>query len=521
MQVCGKRKPSTRCLIDTLLGTRMPESAMPAVFHTHAPRLLLAGVLVLLGCVQLARLELAQLRDAFEVDARISHRLLSQRAVQLDAVLATLALLQPTADPTSHEAAAQRLPSVYPQILGVQRHTPGESWPSAALQAAEERSRQTHQPVLANPELGADRARFQLVLAAQPASYALLIDVHAAVPWSDWSMPVDTSPVRVTLEHAGQAFVVQPGRVGNSGWRFEFRKHLASDSQPFEVVAQRQVGWAELPWGAMLLWTLAVLVALLGWSAWQRQRNARLRAEALLQVGQVTRLNSLGVLAAGMAHELNQPLTAILANTQAAKRLLQDGPDELASAQGAMDQAVAQARRAAEVVARLRRSVEQPNPSERLQPLDLAQAVRAALQLLEPECQRHQVAFTLRAPQPVWVVAERVAVEQIVHNLVTNALQALAQVPVLQRQLILVVEAAQDHGVLRVQDTGPGIAPDALPHVFAPFFSTREGGLGLGLSLCETLANDMGGQLLAHAHAPQGAEFVLQLPLAPAPGVAP
>lgn len=492
---------------------------MLSVFRTHAPRLMLACLLVLLGCVQLARLELAQLREAFEVDARISHRLLSQRAVQQEAVLATLALLQPAAEAASHEAAAQRLPSVYPQILVVQRRDPGAPWPSATLQAAEDRSRQTRQAVLANPELSAEHGRFQLVLAAQPASYALLIDVRAAVPWSDWSMPVQTSPVRVTLEHAGQAFVVQEGRLAEGGWRFAFRKTLASVSQPFDVVAQRQVGWAELPWGAMLLWTLAVLAAMLAWAAWQRQRSARLRAEALLRVGQVARLNTLGVLAAGMAHELNQPLTAILANTQAAKRLLQDGPDELASAQGAMDQAVAQARRAAEVVARLRRSVEQPNPSERVQTMDLAQAVRAALQLLEPECHRNQVTLTLRAPQSVWVLAERVAVEQIVHNLVSNAFQALEQVPVAQRQLNVVVEAeaAQGQGVLRVQDTGPGIAPEALPHVFAPFFSTRAGGLGLGLSLCETLANDMGGQLQAHAHVPHGAEFVLQLPLDRAP----
>jgi len=490
---------------------------MLSVFRTHAPRLLLACLLVLLGCVQLARLELAQLREGFEVDARISHRLLSQRAVQHEAVLATLALLQPTATAASHDATAQRLPAVYPQILGVQRREPGAPWPSATLQAAEDRSRQTRQAVLANPEFGAQRGRFQLVQAAQPASYALLIDMHAAVPWSDWSMPVQTSPVRVTLEHGGQTFVVQEGRLAEGGWRFAFRKTLASDSQPFDVVAQRQVGWAELPWGAMLLWALAVLAAMLAWGAWQRQRSARLRAEALLRVGQVARLNSLGVLAAGMAHELNQPLTAILANTQAAKRLLLEGPDELASAQGAMDQAVAQARRAAEVVARLRRSVEQPNPSERLQSLDLAQAVRTALQLLEPECTRHQVALTLRAPQAVLVLAERVAVEQIVHNLVTNALQALELVPVAQRQLSVAVEAAQDQGVLRVLDSGPGIAPEALPHVFAPFFTTRAGGLGLGLSLCETLANEMGGQLQVHSHAPHGAEFVLQLPLARAP----
>jgi C4-dicarboxylate-specific signal transduction histidine kinase len=72
-------------------------------------------------------------------------------------------------------------------------------------------------------------------------------------------------------------------------------------------------------------------------------------------------------------------------------------------------------------------------------------------------------------------------------------------------------------GVLRVADSGPGISPDILPHVFEPFFTTREGGLGLGLSLCETLASGMGGNLSAQTNVPRGAVFVLALPLAPGP----
>ena len=490
---------------------------MPLALNAHGPRLLLWLVLSVMGCVLLARTELAQLREAFETDARISHRLLSQRAVQHEAVLATLALLQPTAQPGSADPAEQRLSSVYPQILSVQRRDPGSSWSSTSLVDAENASRQTRHAALANLDFTAQRGRYQLVLAAQPSSFALLIDVSASVPWSDWSMPVQSSPVRVTLEQAGQVFVVQPGRVAGSGWRFEFHKHLASVSQPFEVVAVRQVGWLELPWGLMAVWTLLMAALLAIWSAWQRQRSARRRAEELLRVGQVARLNTLGELAAGMAHELNQPLTAILANTQAAKRLLQDDPDELPTALQAMDQAVAQARRAAEVLARLRRTVEQPNAAEPSQALDLAQAVRNALDLLAPECKRRGVTVTVQAVQPVQVLAERVALEQIVHNLLTNALQALDLVPAAERQLTIHIEAASGMGVLRVADTGPGMAPDTLAHVFEPFFTTREGGLGLGLSLCETLATGMDGQLRAHANAPRGAVFTLTLPMAPGP----
>jgi signal transduction histidine kinase len=474
-------------------------------------------VLSATGCVLLARSELAQLRDAFETDARISHRLLSQRAVQHDAVLATLALLQPASQPGSAESAEQRLSSVYPQILGVQRRDSGAAWPNVGLEVAQQASHQARGPVLANLDFSAQRARYQLVLSAQPASFALLIDVLASVPWSDWPMPVQTSPVRLTLEHAGQSFVVQPGRISDQGWRFEFHKHLASASQPFDVVAIRQVGWQELPWVFMALWVAGMTAAVASWSAWQGQRSARRRAEELLRVGQVARLNTLGELAAGMAHELNQPLTAILANTQAAKRLLQDDVVELPAAVHAMDQAVAQARRAAEVLARLRRTVEQPGASQQGQALDLEQVVRNALDLLEPECRRRAVTAVVQTAQPATVLAERVALEQIVHNLLTNALQALDLVPADERKLAIHIAVERGVGVLRVADTGPGMAPDILPRVFEPFFTTREGGLGLGLSLCETLAMGMGGELRAQANVQRGALFILTLPLAPTP----
>ena len=193
---------------------------MPHLLKVHGPRILAWFAISLVGCVLLARTELAQLREAFETDARISHRLLSQRVVQHEAVLATLALLQPTAPAGSADSAEQRLSSVYPQILSVQRRDAGAVWLGTGLDEAEKLSRQSRAAVLANPDFMSARGRYQLVLAAQPASYALLIDIHGTIPWNDWSMPVQTSPVRVTLEHAGQAFVVQAGRVAAGGWRF-------------------------------------------------------------------------------------------------------------------------------------------------------------------------------------------------------------------------------------------------------------------------------------------------------------
>jgi C4-dicarboxylate-specific signal transduction histidine kinase len=230
----------------------------------------------------------------------------------------------------------------------------------------------------------------------------------------------------------------------------------------------------------------------------------------------VARLNALGELAAGMAHELNQPLTAVLANTQAAQRLLAEEPPELATARSAMKQAAEQARRAADVVGRLRRVIERPDRQAGMRPVALQEALRSALHLLAPELARRSVAPAVEdaAPSSVVVLADPVALEQIVHNLLMNALQALDEVPPGQRRLRLTIGSEADRGVLGVIDNGAGLSAEALPRVFEPFFSTREGGLGLGLSLSETLASGMGGSLeVAHAE-PRGARFTLRLPLA-------
>ncbi|MEO5670714.1 MAG: two-component sensor histidine kinase, partial [Ramlibacter sp.] len=149
-------------------------------------------VVSVLGCVALARNELSNLREAFETDARIAHRLLSQRTVQHDAVLAMLALLQP-ADAAAQ--AEQRLPSVYPQILKVQRRDGATAWPDARMQDAESLSKKLRRPVLAQIDL--PRARYELVLASEPASFALQMDLRAVVPWNEWPMARESSPVRV------------------------------------------------------------------------------------------------------------------------------------------------------------------------------------------------------------------------------------------------------------------------------------------------------------------------------------
>lgn len=484
----------------------------------------LAGVLLAgAGVLVIGARALQEHRARFETDARIVHRVLSQRVVQHDAILATLALLQPVRE----AGEERRLAALYPQVLRVLRRTGAEPWAAVpasevtALAAAEAASRAASRAALGPVDFA--HGRYWLVRAGQPWSHALLIDLAALPPAAEWPL-ANAGAAAVRLAYGGERFALQTGTptqggtVTSAGWPLlAFAKALADDSQPFIVEVDQRIGWAQWPWGQMLAWVALCTVALTTAAAWLRQRAEQRRTRELLRLGQVGRLNAMGELAAGIAHELNQPLTAVLASTAAAERMLADeGGGALPQARGAMAQATQQARRAAEVLGRLRRLVEPAGGAAQPQAVRLATLLDAALDLRQPELERAQVQVSARCQPPdLRVAADPVALEQIVHNLIGNAAQALQQVPAGERRLELAAEAQGTRGVVTVRDSGPGIAAEALPRLFEPFFTTREGGLGLGLSLCETLAGGMGGQLSGgNVAGGRGAVFRLELPRA-------
>lgn len=494
------------------------------------------AVVALAGCLYIGDRAITQIRDAFDTDARIMHRVLSQRAVQHDAILATLGLLQ---SPTDTDDRERRLSSVYSQVISVAKRSGDSPWLAtesvASLASAEVASRAARRPALGSVDYAT--GRFWLVRASPALSHALQIDMKSMVPWSEWPTAKDgamdrDSVVRVALAIGADEWVVQPGKLLDSAWQFSSRKRLATESQPFDVVSTRCVRWSELPWLLMLSWCAVVTALMVGLAAVLRQRRARRRAEELLRLGQVAKLNSLGELAAGMAHELNQPLTAILANTQAAARLLRDDPPDIETARPAMQRAAEQARRAADVLARLRRSVAQPDRALVLQPTSLEHAARNALYLLEPQFRAQQIQTEIIVLRAVSVMADATALEQVIHNVLINAVNALRQSPIVNRRLRITISAAAAMGELVVADNGPGIAAEILPRVFEPFFTTRMSesvvgesqdaldsldSLGLGLSICESLVGTMGGRISAAngtEDTMRGAVFTVSLPFA-------
>lgn len=470
-----------------------------------------------LGATWLAQSHLQQLREVFDTDARIAHRVLSQRMVQHDAILGTLARLQPA-------NSLNKLSDLYPQVLGVALRGPATAawpsdWPADLEQAAQRSKRSGHAELAAAP---LSTGQLYLVLAGEPASYALHLDLRATIPTEEWPYPPANSPVRAWLTLGEQSFEIQSGAAAADRlpwcswcrWTWEARKTLASPSQPLDIHLRQHMDARALPWAAMLAWAVGCALALLALRALLRQRVARQRAEQLLQLGQVARLNTLGELAAGMAHELNQPLTAILSSSQAARRLLDEDPPDTDLARQAVGQAADQAKRASAVVGRLRRLVERPDLSPRSEAVALPAAVAEALHLLEPELRRRNVQVRQHiAPQLPEAQADPVALQQILHNLMVNALQAMDAVPASSHQLLIELAPSGKQLLLAVQDSGPGVPPAMRERLFTPFATGRENGLGLGLTLSESLAEAMGGRLqLAATPQGSGARFELRLP---------
>jgi signal transduction histidine kinase len=480
--------------------------------------------MALAGAVGIVRHDIAQRREDFQADARVAYRLLSQRCAEHDAILATLALAEPSFTPAAFEDAAQRLRALYPQLVAVLRRDPGTSWLRDELAVAEARSRavaSAHRHAVV-ATVDAASASYILVLAGERAGLALRIALGPMMAFEAWPLQ-RAGAVRAVLLAGPHAMVLNPGpdaRALPAGLTagFTFAKALPGPSQPFELQVQRRTGPAEWPWALLLGWATGtgLLVALV--AAWWHGRQDRLRNAELMRLSQVTRLNMLGELAGGMAHELNQPLTAILASTQTAQRVLGSGneaddDEDLDTARRALALAAGQARRAADVLARLRRLVEQPHAAQARTAVPMNAVAARLLDLLAPELRRRDVRVQVLGEAPP-MLADPVALEQILHNLLTNAMQALDGAGPRDKLILLRIDTQADRGRLRVEDNGPGIPAEALPRIFEPFFTLRPGGLGLGLSLCETLAQAMEGRLSA-ANAPSGgALFTLTLPLA-------
>jgi two-component system sensor kinase FixL len=232
------------------------------------------------------------------------------------------------------------------------------------------------------------------------------------------------------------------------------------------------------------------------------------------ELAHVARLHSMGEMASGIAHELNQPLAAILSYNQACVRLLRESELDLPAIEGAMRATTDQAKRAADIIVRLRAFISK-RPANVVS-LDMRQVVQNALVLGEPWLGQSETKVEFMPPAELSEVrADNVQIEQVVLNLVRNAVEALQHVPADRRVLTLALDCDGEVVKLAVKDTGPGVSPQVRETLFHPFQTSKPEGMGLGLTICQSIAETYGGKVVENALTSSGAEFLLILPIEP------
>jgi PAS domain S-box-containing protein len=241
------------------------------------------------------------------------------------------------------------------------------------------------------------------------------------------------------------------------------------------------------------------------------------QAEEALQQAQadlahVTRVATLGELAASIAHEVNQPLAAIVADAAASLNWLAAPPPDLERVREALEGIAADGHRAAEVIQRIRQLAKKSVP--RKDPVNLNDVVCDVLPLARAELRHHDVSLVLQlAPELPAVLADRVQLQQVILNLVMNAIEAMGSVTGRPRDLIIRAEPHdRDHVRVTVQDTGVGIDPNTVDKLFGAFFTTKPGGMGMGLSISRSIVEAHGGRLWATSNETHGATFGIDLP---------
>ena len=244
----------------------------------------------------------------------------------------------------------------------------------------------------------------------------------------------------------------------------------------------------------------------------RHRRDERLQAHASAYA-QSARASSLAEMASGIAHEINQPLAAINSYNEAALSMLEDGDADPKLIRTALEGSLAQVERAGHIVRGLRNFVAARRPE--LVSVDVNQAVRNALLLAAPELRYTTTHVNTRlASSLTRVQADPIQLEQVLLNLIRNALDATGSQTGWGR--ITIASEACTGGVrVRVSDSGPGIPADVLPRIFDPFYSgkSKGGGMGLGLTISQTLIESFGGTLYARNLAEGGAEFMFELPV--------
>jgi C4-dicarboxylate-specific signal transduction histidine kinase len=243
----------------------------------------------------------------------------------------------------------------------------------------------------------------------------------------------------------------------------------------------------------------------------QKQADAEAQQQRE-ELAHLSRVAALSALSGSLAHELSQPLTSILSNAQAALRFMSRDPPDLGDIRAILTDIVRVDRRAGEIIRRLRTLLRRGEVA--LQPVSVKDSLEELLRLTRSDliARGVSVANLVRGDLPL-AMTDRVQLQQVLLNLIVNACDAMESNPREERKLTLTTSIEQNEMRIGVLDCGVGL-PDDIETLFQPFHTTKDGGLGMGLSICRTLVAAHGGRLWAEPRPERGTAFYVALPLA-------
>jgi signal transduction histidine kinase len=245
----------------------------------------------------------------------------------------------------------------------------------------------------------------------------------------------------------------------------------------------------------------------------RRERQLR---QAQMELAHATRVAAMGHLTGSLAHELKQPLSAMAANAEAGSRWLTREPPQIEKAKQSVERIVKDVERASAVIDRVHGLVKKAPP--RTDTININDAILEVMTVVHGELVKNRIrAQTQLSDSLPRVRGDRVQLQQVMLNLVINAIQAMSGVTDGIRELRISTESIKEEVRVAVLDTGPGLMTDNLEQLFEPFFTTKPSGMGMGLSICRSIVEEHGGRLWADENLPQGALFQFALP--PAEGV--
>lgn len=235
--------------------------------------------------------------------------------------------------------------------------------------------------------------------------------------------------------------------------------------------------------------------------------------KAQAELAHVTRVTTLGELTASIAHEINQPLAAVIANADACLAWLQRSPPDLKAARRSVEWIIEDGKRASDVIRRVRALAKRTDIE--MVPLDANLVVREAVALVQREMASHAVSMRMELSSALpKIFGDRIQLQQVLINLIMNGIEAMEDVHDRPRELAIRSAAdGEDAMLVSVADCGVGIHEQAIDRLFTPFFTTKSGGMGMGLSICRSIVEAHGGRLSAAPNQSGGATFQITLPL--------